>query len=54
MGDMDTTASNYADVKMEELVIRLMGGVHVLLVGKVHSAISAHVHDLNYMDLIVP
>ena len=52
MDDMDTTASNCADVRTVELVIQLMVGVPALLVGKVPSVINAHVPDLNSTDLI--
>ena len=49
---MDTTASRSANVKMEELVIQLMGAVPAPQVGKVLCVINAHVLALNSMDLI--
>ena len=48
----DTTARRSANVKMEELVTRLMDAVPAPQVGKVHCVINAHVLALNSMDLI--
>ena len=48
----DTTASRSANVKMEELVIQLMGAVPAPQVGRVLCVINAHVLALNSMDLI--
>ena len=48
----DTTARRSANVKMEELVTRLMDAVPAPQVGKVHCVINAHVLILNSMDLI--
>lgn len=48
----DTTASRSANVKMEELVIQLMGAVPAPQVGKVLCVINAYVLAQKYTDLI--
>ena len=52
MVGMDTTASRSANVKMEELVIQLMGAVPAPQVGRVLRLINTYVLTQKYMDLI--